>query len=229
VAAKQSVYTAARPASNGSILTRIEPEARMKVAARCERSMEQLARAGDLNTPMIARLEVFDTMARAEPSWRALENGSLLATAYQRFDLLSAWHRHVGASSGFTPFIVVGFNRAGEPLFLWPFGHIHKGSLRVVRFLGSKHSNFNVGLWRRPILPTISAVDILDIMHRLKDHVDLAVLCKSAAALGWRRQSIRSAAASGFSRCQHASELAADRRLSNKGYSQHFNALTTAK
>jgi hypothetical protein len=90
----------------------------MNVAVRCERGVEQLTHAGDLNTPVIARLEVFDTMARAEPSWRALENGSLLATAYQRFDLLSAWHRHVGASSGITPFIVVGFNRAGEPLFL---------------------------------------------------------------------------------------------------------------
>jgi hypothetical protein len=118
VAAKQSVHTAPRPASNGSVLTLAEPKTRMNVAVRCERGVEQLTHAGDLNTPVIARLEVFDTMARAEPSWRALENGSLLATAYQRFDLLSAWHRHVGASSGITPFIVVGFNRAGEPLFL---------------------------------------------------------------------------------------------------------------
>ena len=206
MAAKQSLNTASRPAWNGSVLTRADPEARMKAAVRCERGVEQLTHAGDLNAPLIARLEVFDTMARAEPCWRALENGSLLATAYQRFDLLSAWHRHVGASSGITPFLVVGFSRAGEPLFLWPFGHIHKGSLRVIRFLGSKHSNFNVGLWRRPILPTISAADILGIMHRLKDHVDLAVLCNQP--LRW------DGAGNPFALLPHQASVDASTRLS---------------
>jgi len=177
VAAKQSVHCVPPSTSSGSVLTLAQPEARMNIAACRQPAWEPLTPAGELGAAMVDRLEVFDTMAGAEPSWRALENGRLLATAYQRFDLLSTWHRHVGADTGITPFVVVGFDRAGEPLFLWPFGHIRKGPLKVIRFLGSKHSNFNVGLWRRHILPIISAADILGVMHRLMDDVDLAVLC----------------------------------------------------
>ena len=50
------------------------------------------ARAGDGR-----RVEVFEDMAAAEPFWRRLEDGRALSTPYQRFDLLAAWQRHVGA------------------------------------------------------------------------------------------------------------------------------------
>jgi len=44
----------------------------------------------------IARLEIFDDMAAAEPHWRALEGTQTLATPYQGYDFLSHWQRHVG-------------------------------------------------------------------------------------------------------------------------------------
>lgn len=37
----------------------------------------------------LARLDVFEDMAAAEPFWRALEGG--LATPYQRYDFLKLW------------------------------------------------------------------------------------------------------------------------------------------
>src|SRR5262245_43172329 len=92
---------------------------------------------------MIARVEIFEDMQAAEPFWRRLDGGNPLSTPYQRFDLLAAWQRHVGARAGVTPFIVVGLDRAGEPLCLWPFGRTRKGPLQLVSFLGSKHANFN--------------------------------------------------------------------------------------
>jgi CelD/BcsL family acetyltransferase involved in cellulose biosynthesis len=125
----------------------------------------------------IARVEVLEDMARAEPAWRRLENGSALATAYQRFDLLAAWQQHVGARSGITPFIVIGSDRSEQPLFLWPFGLTRKGPLRIARFLGSKHSNFNLGLWRRDVLPLIGEDDIRSIWRELRTDIDLLVLC----------------------------------------------------
>jgi CelD/BcsL family acetyltransferase involved in cellulose biosynthesis len=94
----------------------------------------------------IARVEVFDDMRVAEPFWHALERDDAWATPYQRFDLLAAWHHHVGARQGIVPFIVTGFDLAGRPLFLWPFGRKQLGPLRVAGFLGSKHASFNVGL-----------------------------------------------------------------------------------
>jgi CelD/BcsL family acetyltransferase involved in cellulose biosynthesis len=115
----------------------------------------------------LARVAVIEDMTAAEPFWRHLENGRSLFTPYQRFDLLDAWQRHVGASVGVTPFIVIGFDQAGEPLFLWPFGRTRKGPLKVVRFLGSKHANFNMGLWHRDIPAAITARDLHDAFNRI--------------------------------------------------------------
>src|SRR5690606_28805231 len=103
----------------------------------------------------IARVEVFHDLAAAEPHWRALEQG--LATPYQDYDLLKLWHRHIGAAEGVTPFIVVGFDGAGAPLFLWPLGRRSLAGLRVVEFLGGKHANFNMALWRRDAATAIGA------------------------------------------------------------------------
>jgi CelD/BcsL family acetyltransferase involved in cellulose biosynthesis len=139
---------------------------------------EETAPASPPRVAEIARVEVFEDMMTAEPSWRRLENGCSILTPYQRFDLLSAWQYHVGAHAGVTPFLVTGFDRGGEPLFLWPFGRTQKGPLRIVRFLGSKHANFNVALWRRDLVAAISAQDLHDIFARIADHgVDLVVLC----------------------------------------------------
>jgi CelD/BcsL family acetyltransferase involved in cellulose biosynthesis len=105
-------------------------------------------------------------------------------TPYQRFDLLTAWQRHVGSPAGIMPFIVAGFDGAGEPILLWPFGHTRKGGLSIVRYLGSKHSNFNLGLWRRDLLATITAADLNGIFDQVAARsVDLALL--SSQPLSW--------------------------------------------
>ena len=125
----------------------------------------------------VARLEVFQDMAAAEPFWRRLEGGDALSTPYQRYDLLAAWQHHVGALTGVTPFLVTGFDHAGEPLFLWPFGRTKKGPLGLAHFLGSKHANFNIGLWRRDSLAAVSAGALRDIFALVAEHgVDLVVL-----------------------------------------------------
>ena len=108
----------------------------------------------------LARVEVFDDMASAEPHWRALERAQALATPYQRYEFLALWQRHVGADAGFTPFIVVGFDvrrDAAVPAAAWLAARSAAG--RVVEFLGGKHANFNMGLWRRDVAATIGADD----------------------------------------------------------------------
>jgi CelD/BcsL family acetyltransferase involved in cellulose biosynthesis len=155
----------------------------MNIAITYQPAQDQVTPAGNRGAVSIARVEVLDTMAAAERIWRRLEDGRSLSTSYQRFDLLSAWQQHVGAHSGITPFIIVGFDRVGEPLFLWPFGHARKGPLKLIRFLGSKHSNFNLGLWHRDILPAIGEGDIRGILQELKNDVDLIILCNQP--LSW--------------------------------------------
>jgi CelD/BcsL family acetyltransferase involved in cellulose biosynthesis len=124
----------------------------------------------------VVRVEVFDSMPAAEPYWRALELAHALYTPYQRYDFLRLWQRHVGAKAGVTPFIVVGFDAAGKPMFLWPFGRRSLGALRIVEFLGGKHSNFNVALWRSDVAANIGPTDIEAVLNELAPHADALLL-----------------------------------------------------
>jgi CelD/BcsL family acetyltransferase involved in cellulose biosynthesis len=131
----------------------------------------------------LARVELFEDMAKAEPHWRALEAGPVLATPYQRYDFLALWQRHVGAEGGMTPFIVVGFNAGGAPLFLWPLGRRRIGSLQVVEFLGGKHANFNMALWRCGVAGRIVADDLRAVLAELSGRADLLSLANQP--LSW--------------------------------------------
>ena len=99
----------------------------------------------------VARVDIIDDIAAAEPVWRGLEIGGAIATPYQRFDFIAPWQRHVGCRQGVRPFLVVGSDARGTPLFLLPLGRTRHGPLDVLGFLGGKHANFNVALWRRDV------------------------------------------------------------------------------
>jgi CelD/BcsL family acetyltransferase involved in cellulose biosynthesis len=121
----------------------------------------------------IARIAVFEDMAAAEPAWHALERGNVLTTPYQRYDFMRFWQAHVGAAAGVKPFIVVGFNAAEAPLFLLPFGYRKVAGLKVLEFLGGKHANFNMGLWRRDVAARLTASDLEQVITELRGRADL--------------------------------------------------------
>ena len=155
----------------------------MSIAVNYHAGQENTAAERLLCAGRIARVAVFDDIAAAEPFWRALERDAagpqVWATPYQRYALLSAWQRHVGSPKGISPFIVVGFDAAGKPMFLWPFGRRQIGALRLAGFLGSKHASFNIGLWRRDLLQLIGAADMESLFARVAEHgdpVDLFIL-----------------------------------------------------
>lgn len=149
----------------------------METAVSYHPDRDRTVPASPRSTGKLARVEIFEDIMSAEPLWRRLEADGSLATPYQRFDLLSAWQYHVGARTAVTPFIVVGLDDAGEALFLWPFGRTQWGPLKVIRFLGSKHANFNVGLWRRDSLAALGARELRGIFDGLAAHdVDLVAL-----------------------------------------------------
>jgi len=131
----------------------------------------------------VAEVTVFDDMATAEGPWRALEGSGSLATPYQGYDFLNHWQAHLGADAGMTPAIVVAFNPARIPLFLLPLGVRRVGGLRALEFLGGKHANFNMGLWRRDVAATIGATDLRGMMRELSSRADLLML--TAQPLTW--------------------------------------------
>jgi CelD/BcsL family acetyltransferase involved in cellulose biosynthesis len=149
----------------------------MSIAVNCHPGQGNIATACLAAVPRIARIEVLGDLAAAEPLWRALERDDAWTTPYQRFDLLSAWQRHVGARKGIIPYVVVGFEAAGRPIFLWPLGRKRMGPLTVAGFLGSKHASFNVALWRRDVAATMGADDLGEVLARLvRGPVDLLAL-----------------------------------------------------
>jgi CelD/BcsL family acetyltransferase involved in cellulose biosynthesis len=140
------------------------------------RALPGIYRAKPVTHSRIANVEIFEDLAAAEPHWRTLERENTLATPYQHYDLLALWQRHIGAASGVTPCIVVGFNAIGAPLFLWPLGCRMLAGLRVVEFLGGKHANFNMALWRRDAAAKIGADDLRAVLSRLSGRVDIVKL-----------------------------------------------------
>ncbi len=128
-------------------------------------------------SPVLARIEIVRDMAAAEPLWRALERGGAFKTPYQAFDFLDLWQRHIGAGEGVLPFIVTGFDPAGAPLFILPFGR-RRGTagLKVVEFLGGKHANFNMGLWRADFLGAATAQDLTAVIEKMRGEADVVVL-----------------------------------------------------
>ena len=132
----------------------------------------------------IADVTVFTDMAAVEPHWRALEQACVLATPYQHYDFLKLWQRHVGAVGGVSPFIVVGFNPFGTPLFLWPLGLRHVAGLRIAEFLGGKHANFNMALWRSDIAAHLEAGNVKAVLARLGREADLLKLINQPLTWG---------------------------------------------
>lgn len=151
------------------------------VAIRPQPTVARSMRASDRR---IARVEIFDDLTVAEPHWRALELVDSLATPYQRYDFLKHWQRHVGSNSGMTPFIVVGFNQESEPLFLLPLGSQPLGGLIGLEFLGGKHANFNMALWRRDVAATIGADGLRNVLAALSGHADVLKLVNQPLTWG---------------------------------------------
>ena len=87
-----------------------------------------------------AGITLYESFEAAEPVWRALE-ARAAGTAFQSFDWLSIWYRHVGRDLGVEPAIAV-VTRAGEPLMLAPLGIERRFGLRRLVWLGGRLADY---------------------------------------------------------------------------------------
>lgn len=90
---------------------------------------------------------LYESFEAAEPVWRAFETRAA-GTAFQSFDWLSIWHRHVGERLGIEPAIAVVM-RAGEPLMLAPLGIERRFGLRRLVWLGGRMADYKGPLLAR--------------------------------------------------------------------------------
>lgn len=116
-------------------------------------------------------IEVCESFSATKNYWRALEGE--LATPYQSYDFLSLWFAHVGAKAGLRPCILVGLNRRKQPLFLLPLCVRTYAAWRIAQFMGGKHVNVNMGLWRHGAPQHLSRSAMSAAMAELAIHADV--------------------------------------------------------
>jgi len=90
-------------------------------------------------------LRIYTELAAIEPEWRRFE---LIAdcTAFQTYDWLAAWQRHVGCRSGAQPAIVVGRFGGGDTAFVLPLCVMPKLIARRLCWLGQNLCDYNAPL-----------------------------------------------------------------------------------
>ncbi len=93
------------------------------------------------------RVDVFASLAEARRDWAELE-AIAYASPYQGFGFAEAWFETLGAERRAAPLIVVARGASGAPLALLPLARFRRAALGVAEFLGGKHSNYNLGLFR---------------------------------------------------------------------------------
>ncbi len=158
-----------------------------------ERDCTPVSRAGgadrERRCPSIA-IEVHDDVVALERDWREFERHAE-CTVFQTFDWLSTWQRHIGASEGIQPGIVVGRHPDGSILFLLPLA-TRSGVIRRLTWLGSELCDYNAPLlaadFRRHIAPGEFGALWPHITTRLQQHAllrhDLVELVKMPEMVG---------------------------------------------
>ena len=134
----------------------------------------------------IASVDIVGDLGEAETIWRGLEDRQQLSTPYQRFDFLARWQRQVGARENLSPFIVVAYDAERRPLLLLPLALGHEYGVRTARFMGGKHTTFNMALWDRGLATGATEADLGALIAGIREHAAADVLALAQQPLRWR-------------------------------------------
>ncbi len=134
----------------------------------------------------LAGIEIVDDLNEAEAVWRRLEAQRYFATPYQRFDFLSGWQREVGGRESLRPFIVIGYDADRRPLLLLPLALGRNQGVRVARFMGGRHTTFNMALWDRDFVATATAADVAALLSAIRQRAAVDVLALTQQPRRWR-------------------------------------------
>ncbi|HLW92558.1 MAG TPA: GNAT family N-acetyltransferase [Roseiarcus sp.] len=88
-----------------------------------------------------------------------------LATPYQDRRFVEAWLRTIGAAQKIEPMIVVARDDQGSVTAILPFGLSQRAGFRTAAFVGAKHANFHMGLFRRGLI--VNRRDVNDLLNRI--------------------------------------------------------------
>jgi CelD/BcsL family acetyltransferase involved in cellulose biosynthesis len=135
--------------------------------------------------PRIASVAIVRDLAEAQPHWDAICAEPCIATPYQRFDLVAAWQKHVGAFERCQPFVVVALDGEKRPLALFPLVVQRSLGANVAGFPGGKHTTFNMPIWRRDFALAATRDDLtalIDLVRAQAPDIDMLAFAQQPAS-----------------------------------------------
>jgi CelD/BcsL family acetyltransferase involved in cellulose biosynthesis len=116
-----------------------------------------LAKRAPSSVRPITEAALFDAVAPTRSVWREIYLKGV-ATPYQSDSFCDTWLKTIGRAKGYRPLIVVVRNEAGYASAVLPLVVAHRGGLRIAEFIGGKHANFHMGVFRAGLKPDAAAL-----------------------------------------------------------------------
>ena len=113
-------------------------------------------------------LAVYDDLAAVEAGWRDFERRAD-CTAFQSYEWLSAWQRHIGARNDVIPCIVVARDASGATLCILPLATRPAGFARELVFLGTELCDYNAPLLSPDFSARVDAAEFAALWRRALD------------------------------------------------------------
>jgi CelD/BcsL family acetyltransferase involved in cellulose biosynthesis len=136
-----------------------------------------------VNPAVRAPVEVLTQIGKVEPLWRELVQQGAICSRYQHYSWMSGWWDHIGSISKASPHVTVLRDETGKPILLLPLVRKQVGPLQVGFFMGGKHTNFNLPIWRTGHLkqPGPGLKVLLNGLRHNGPRLDLLVLLNQPA------------------------------------------------
>jgi CelD/BcsL family acetyltransferase involved in cellulose biosynthesis len=112
-------------------------------------------------------LSIYRDLNAIESEWRRFERIAE-CTAFQTFDWLATWQRHIGQREGVIPVIAVGTYADGETAFILPLAVEPKGTARRLCWLGQDLCDYAAPLLARDFAQRVSADRFRSIWQQLR-------------------------------------------------------------
>jgi CelD/BcsL family acetyltransferase involved in cellulose biosynthesis len=130
-----------------------------------------------------ADLKIVDDVAEAEAAWAELYAEGL-ATPYQSRAFAETWLQTIGRTNAVEPLIVVARDETGRPSAILPLGVRRVMGVRLAEFVGGKHANFHMGVYRRDL--AVERGTILDLLRRVSSAARVDAFLFINQPLTWR-------------------------------------------
>ena len=137
--------------------------------------MEPISHSAKVDAaPNIVRVEVAHRLDEALKSRWARLAADAVYPRYQSVDWVEAWLMTAGAHAQESPFILQGIDKNDRPIVLIPLVQARRYGVRVAKFPGGKHANFNFPLVRADVALTAEDIGkVFDCVRLQKHGIDL--------------------------------------------------------